>query len=46
VAAGLFLLWVAILVVATTVTGRVPVGGVIGGLAGAEWSFLRERKRE
>jgi hypothetical protein len=46
VAAGLFLLWIAILVGATMVTGRVPVGGVIGGLAVGAWSFLRERKRE
>jgi hypothetical protein len=45
-AVALFVLWIALLAVATEVTGRVPVGGVVGGLAAAAWSFLRERKRE
>lgn len=45
-AAGLVLLWIGVLVVATMVTGRVPVAGIIGGLAVVAWQFLRERKRE
>jgi zinc protease len=40
----LLLIWVAVLAVATMVTGRVPVGGVIGGLLVGVWSYRRQRR--
>lgn len=41
----LLLIWVAVLAVATVLTGRVPVGGVIGGLLVGAWSYRRQRQK-
>jgi len=41
----LLLIWVTVLVVATVVTGRVPVGGIIGGLVVTVWSLRRQRNQ-
>lgn len=45
VLALLVVLVVGVVVTLAVTTGRVPWGGIIGGLGFAVWSFLRERRR-